>query len=504
MFIPSTVIRLLQNIDITNDYINTFSFINESTQSSFFISKTKSGCLFTDFVYQRKEKTVKIPINIETLWNISYMMFQNTDFGSKWFYAYITDMKFINDETTEISFEIDVMQTWYFNVDIKDCYIEREHVDNDAIGEHRVDENLDVGNYVIKSSETIAEIQDLAIIISTTVDSSDNDVLGELFTGVYSGNAYYASSDYNFINAFITLLEGFGKADAINNIFMMPSGLIENFEAPIRVSAPNPVIINKSFSKNLTNLDGYVPKNNKLFTYPYNFLAINNNRGETSIYKYELSNSSSMDFFISSNVAPAPTVYLVPKNYNGLTNNYDEFITLSGYPMCNWTTDIYNNWISQNIVSNSVSVGTSILGLGVGFVTGNPIAVAGGAIGVATSIGAFYEKSLQPNPIKGAISGGGNLAIGIQNFIIYKKTIRSEYANMIDKFFDRFGYKINQLKTPNFSSRLNWNFIKMHEVNIFGNIPNNDLKKIHQIYKNGITFWHNDNVGNYNRVNTII
>jgi hypothetical protein len=46
----------------------------------------------------------------------------------------------------------------------------------------------------------------------------------------------------------------------------------------------------KTFTEALpkpTNLDGYTPKNNKLFTYPYCYLIYSNNNGSNNILHYE-------------------------------------------------------------------------------------------------------------------------------------------------------------------------------------------------------------------------
>lgn len=502
MFAPSTIIRLLSNVDLSNDYKNTFSFSSENNQSSFFIGKTTHT--LTDFVYQRKERTVKVGLNIESLWNISYMMFQNSNFGNKWFYAFITDMRYINDSTTEIFFEIDVIQTWYFEMDIKDSYIEREHVSNDTIGLHTVEENLYTGEYKILSEQKTTDINDLTIVLSATEDSAGDPVEGSILTGVYNGLAYYASSDPTIINGVIANYVSMGKAEAITNIFMMPSNLIGDITPDLRIVAPFATDIDVSYSKNLTDIDGYVPRNNKMFVYPYNFLYITNHKDAHNIYRYEFSDTSTMDFTLTSNIAPNPIVSLIARNYLGSSKNFDEIVTLSDYPLCNWTTDVYTNWVSQNIVSNAVNVGGSVFSLGVGVATGNPIAIGSGVLGVASSIGQFYEKSIEPNPSKGRMSGGGSIASETQTFSVYKKSIRSEIAKIIDDYFHKFGYKVNQLKTPNLNSRTNWNFIKMIDPNIFGNFPNNDLKIIRKAFQEGITFWHNDNIGNYNRNNPII
>ena len=84
-------------------------------------------------------------------------------------------------------------------------------------------------------------------------------------------------------------------------------------------------------------------------------------------------------------------------------------------------------------------------------------------------------------------------------------SIKEEYARIIDKYFDMFGYKVNQVKTPNITGRENWNFIKTIECNFEGDIPQGHLQIIKQIFNNGITLWHNPNtMYNYNASNDII
>jgi hypothetical protein len=495
-------------VDIDNDYSNTFTFSNVAEQTAFFLAKTQHTYEGENaFTYMRKEKSVRVGNNIESMFDLSYIMFQNSNFSNKWFYAFITDMRYVNDVTTEVFFEIDVLQSWYFDVELKDCYVEREHVANDTIGLHLVEENLNVGDYTIKAFERFDELTPLSIVVSTTTNYDGTaDVLGGLYTGVYSGNAYLCSSDEDDINDYIEVLNLAGKAEAINNIFMCPTALVRSGETGLGLVEISHIKteLTKTITKNLGDVDGYYPHNNKLFTYPYNFLVVENNHGQSNIYKYELSSDADMEFMVSCDIGTSPTVYLFPKYYKGMSINWEELLTLSGYPLCNWTTDIYKIWQAQNAVSAPLAVAGSALALGVGVATVNPIAITTGVLGVAGSIGAYHEKSILPNPIHGSVSGGGNVSQGTQNFFFYKKTIRAEFARIIDSFFDRFGYKVNELKIPNLKTRLNWNYIKTIECNISGNIPNNDLKKIHSIYNKGVTFWHNDNVGDYHRNNATL
>lgn len=77
------------------------------------------------------------------------------------------------------------------------------------------------------------------------------------------------------------------------------------------------------------------------------------------------------------------------------------------------------------------------------------------------------------------------------------KTIKPYYAEKLTKYFEMYGYKVNKREVPNLHTRKSWNYIKMADANIFGAIPQNDLMSIRDIFMQGITFWHTDDIGNY-------
>lgn len=56
-----------------------------------------------------------------------------------------------------------------------------------------------------------------------------------------------------------------------------------------------------------------------------------------------------------------------------------------------------------------------------------------------------------------------------------------------------FGYQTNEVKLPNLDNRPNWNFIKTIDINLIGDIPQNDLAVIKAMFDNGFTLWHNPN-----------
>jgi hypothetical protein len=68
-----------------------------------------------------------------------------------------------------------------------------------------------------------------------------------------------------------------------------------------------------------------------------------------------------------------------------------------------------------------------------------------------------------------------------------------------------YGYQVNTLKVPNITGRRNWNYIKTIDINITGNIIQEDMQKIKNIFNNGVTLWHNPSTYlDYSQNNDII
>lgn len=92
-----------------------------------------------------------------------------------------------------------------------------------------------------------------------------------------------------------------------------------------------------------------------------------------------------------------------------------------------------------------------------------------------------------------SLGSGSTTLIGyeLQNQDVFTRyTIKNQFARRIDKFFDMYGYLTNELKLPNINSRPNWNYIKTIGANIIGDIPEEDLLNIRNLFDNGITLWH--------------
>ena len=145
-----------------------------------------------------------------------------------------------------------------------------------------------------------------------------------------------------------------------------------------------------------------------------------------------------------------------------------------------------------------VSGAGSKAGLGVG--TGLAIAQAGLSALQAgfSTIGGLSVVKSQPDQSKGANNVGGvNYNMETMDFWIIHKRLHWGYVVKIDDYFTKFGYRVNSTGVPNLHTRKYWNYLKLDQPSVTGNMPVGDMRMIKQILSNGITFWHTTDVGNY-------
>lgn len=69
-------------------------------------------------------------------------------------------------------------------------------------------------------------------------------------------------------------------------------------------------------------------------------------------------------------------------------------------------------------------------------------------------------------------------------------SVRPEMAYMIDQYFNAYGYKVNDLKVPNITGRINWNYVKTIGSTVHGDIPQSSIDRLNRMFDTGITFWH--------------
>lgn len=120
---PQTDIRLVKSpLTLNNKHQLTFS--NLEAQESYFLSLPHVED--TNASYQRKDNVIRFNSHIDNIINYNYCMYKNENYSNKWFYAFITGMRYLNDNVTEISIVTDVFQSWQFDLIYRLSFVERE------------------------------------------------------------------------------------------------------------------------------------------------------------------------------------------------------------------------------------------------------------------------------------------------------------------------------------------------------------------------------------------
>ena len=285
----------------------------------------------------------------------------------------------------------------------------------------------------------------------------------------------------------------------------------------------NPII--ESLISTPSSLDGYIPRNQKLRTYPYLYLGFNPQNGSQKVYRYEDFANGTPSFKIMSEINPNPTIQFIPQNYRGQSgDSLSDNASMNGYPTISYKNDVFNTWLAQNsqIVSlqmqqeafnyevKAIKSGTDMLSdIGKMFTPDIGTMASGftGYINKGTDLVAqgknhdFYIKQQMAQiekqkllPDNASLSSSNATLLGYDLFsqnIFTRYNIQRQFAERIDKFFDMYGYLTNTVKIPNLNNRPNWNYVKTIGANILGDIPQYDLQAIKDIFDNGVTLWHN-------------
>lgn len=130
MAVTPTSRLILLKCDLQIDSKNQLTFNNANEQFDYFYNLPKYE--YRDVTYQRHESRIRIDTHIDNLLDYTYVMYQNDNYSNKWFYAYIAGMNYVNDYRTDVFIKTDVWQTWQFDLQFMQSFVEREHIAKSA------------------------------------------------------------------------------------------------------------------------------------------------------------------------------------------------------------------------------------------------------------------------------------------------------------------------------------------------------------------------------------
>ena len=515
VIIPDSKVKLIKN-PLKLDSNNEITFSSKTAQYNYFNSLPKLE--FDNLTYIRKEGVLRIETNdnltFEDLLQYNFCMYQNTHFDTKWFYAFITDIKWINPSLTEISLETAYYQTWQFDLVYMDSFIEREHVNDDTIGLHTLPEDLELGDPIQTMNPynfSIFTEHWICIGMTEIPPAFQHINTNRIYNGIYSGLTYMVFKTSTDASNWILACDEAGRGEAIDSMFMIPKELcpnssfiqgtmgsysfeftwIENSNSEITLASLIQV------TRPVTLAYTYTPKNNKLYTFPYSYMTLTNNAGTDVVLRYEDFRDRNVNFKVIGSISAGCSIKCIPLNYKraydgtNTTYSFNFGVNAGKFPICSWNSDVYTNWLTQQGANISISHLTNELGIIGNGITGNWSGVASNVKNITGIMLEKYEHSFTPNQAKGNTNSGDvTFSSGNLKFTIYYMSIRKEYAESIDSYFKMFGYKVNRLGKPHIKARTYYDYIKTIGINLEGNIPENDLIEIRKMFDNGIRFWH--------------
>ena len=566
---------ILLKVPLEMDNNNQLTFANATVQYNYFNGLTKKS--FDHFTYLRKDNVIKVGALVDDLYGYNYLMYRNTNYSNKWFYAFITNMEYVSDSVTALTIKTDSWQTWQFDLTYKKVLVEREHVSDDTIGKHTYPEDLELGELKANGSTVNfggvggTGMSNYCVVVEVTqVENEADDTSSSLSYTWASGSHNITPRINNVDRGTIPLVLGFvenagntaseitkvydkvGLSDAIVNVYMLPKDLIGTYNQIIlhyddpttgQPTTNGSAVVPESFSGVKTigttqtftrpsTLDGYTPKNNKMFTYPYCYFTISNNAGTCQPFRYE-DFSSTVSFVTEGTFGLSGSTKAIPQNYRGVSasdNALDYSINGPKYPVCSWKSDSYTNWLTQNAVNmdrqltqSTIEGGIKGVGaaaglLGAAAMMGGPVSIPlmlglGAAATVAPVLGTIKDQvraktqaNMTPDQVGGNTGAGDFLWAKYRSpFTYMPMSVKQEYAKIIDAFFSAYGYEVNEVKVPNVTGRTNWNYVKTVGCYIQADIPQDDLEEIKSMFDKGITFWHNPlTFMDYSQTNSIV
>ena len=363
--LSGTNIRLLSGVPFSGDYKDTRWFDTKSEQTTYFTSKPTVHTM-VEANFQRIDGYyyVSVNANIDSLYGVNYLMFQNAQYNSKWFYAFVTKLEYVQKNSTKVHFKLDVFQTWKFDMNFKSSFVVREHcklwnADGSPVL-NTVDEGLDYGKVydTVYAQRFVPNdgYQWLVMVSKTPLHGSETSIEPSLI-GVPTPLSYYVipfkdgnvptirlgtetypitppvrilkeiykneKATNNIVSLFITEDVGLGtsvsgsvmtistETDTINQVsiggtsaFMLHVSEVLTFKSKVVV------LQNDKY-------DGYTkPKESKLLMYPYTVLTIDDFKGSRMDYHNELIPDQSLRLMVKGSLGTTNKVSYGIEKYN--------------------------------------------------------------------------------------------------------------------------------------------------------------------------------------------
>ena len=390
---------LLDN-GLNNSYQNTIDFDNVTSQNTFWdgqvITSIPSNITTSRLLYN---SPIVLELTLVQLLDKNYCrIFQD---GRYW-YFFIINKTFINEKTSSINLELDVMQTFMFDYTINNSMVVREHQDrfNPATTPYSriynlINESLDYGNeYILKSTDIITlgssgapneiiyyaliqmannnQLQSYAIPIqrgsknilfkARGTDSTHNAYsIDEIYSRISGNNAIYSMTIIPFVANGLDIKYNESETEIILTFnpnlitsVVFSGGSSGQLTYCINIKNVSLLLCKRENIANTNSLEFSINNSpnilleSKLFIFPYQFMNLGDENCVPKIFRYEdLSSNADCTFYYNANFSGIIKEEFYMLNNLGHDIDRNAFVRISPNDL-GLTSDAWVNYFNSN------------------------------------------------------------------------------------------------------------------------------------------------------------
>lgn len=368
----------LFNVPWNNDYRDIVRFESQAALNAYLDRNTSAPINIATTTYLRANEPIRLDVPFDRAYKFNYLRVHNgaqpTGGDAQYLYYFIVDVIYRAPNTTEFVVQLDVWQTFGYDIRFGRCYIERGHIgianSNSMVNNGRnnlsIPEGLELGSeygVAMTYTELLASVQgtgqavdtkNVDILMATTVslEGSGGDInnptlksaQGSTWEGLPNGAELYWFPSVESFHLFVQsakdlpwVMAGIVSITAIPSLTPTPNTTPAGAET-LTTSWGVPVHrMNAALSENkLTNLmpndwrdtfmrrhiNGRYKNLKKFLTAPYTMVELTTYAGNPLLLRPENMNGDGLDVVQMTHLAPpSPRVAFYPYKYGALVRN---------------------------------------------------------------------------------------------------------------------------------------------------------------------------------------
>jgi hypothetical protein len=357
----------LINVNWDNTYRDVVRFADRAALNAYVDSRAGSGITIENMTYAKPGEDVYLPIAYNRANRYNYLRASNPLMPAfyndiqKDYYYFILEAEYVNAGMTRLKLQLDIWQTYVYDVTWGSCYVERSHLAvanankfaNYGRAHLTIPEGLDIGSQyrqIAKRTEEIVGFEGIQqktnVLVISTVDltqdpgtkanPNNNTGPGSTIGGLASGATFYAFDSPSSFAAYLTTIEetpwigqGIISVTAVPELDRyLPLGATVNWEpygTPTHLESYWPYPVKHKLYNNWRNSsefhdaipDRYEHVKWKFFTFPYMVIEMTTWSGNPIVIRPE--SWADPDAFVLERVnytPPAQRVQFSPRRYN--------------------------------------------------------------------------------------------------------------------------------------------------------------------------------------------